>query len=217
MAEDKKEIVDNTEEEVTLHHVDQILGIVLVGGTDSSSMPFAPSNNVDVFISQVIRNSTADQSGRLRMGDRIIKINGEGLSNRSCSLAKAALAAQGGNNNIVKLTVYHHCQLTGIVAVELLRHPGEERLGFTIKGGVGSPHPGNPDNSDDVGIFVCNIREQSAASRCPELRIGQRLVEVNDLTVIGASHYDTLTLLRETRNPVRLLLCDGYAKIKVIN
>ncbi|XP_065189106.1 protein scribble homolog isoform X1 [Sycon ciliatum] len=201
----KEEIVDNTEEEVILHRVNRSLGMSIVGGNDSSSLPFAPAGSADVFISKVVTSGAADRSGRLRMGDRIIKVDGLTLSTQSHNFAVAALVNSG---DVVKMKVFHHTQPAGLVPVELHRNP-EERLGLSIKGGVDS-RPGNPIDKDDEGIFVSKIREQSAASRCPELRIGQRLVEVNGQTLLGATHFDAVALLKEATSPVRLLLCDGY-------
>lgn len=56
------------------------LGLSVVGGTDHCSHPFG-INKPGVFISKISVDSPAAKSRRLRIGDRIIAVNGRNLEN----------------------------------------------------------------------------------------------------------------------------------------
>ena len=86
------------------------------------------------------------------MGDRIISVDGQELTNQSHSTAVSALTNSG---NVVRMVIRHDKQPAGLVPVEINRSP-EERLGLSIKGGVDS-RPGNPTDGDDEGIFVSKV------------------------------------------------------------
>ena len=56
------------------------LGLSIVGGSDHSSHPFGV-NAPGVFISKISLNSPAARSQRLRIGDRILEVNGTDVRN----------------------------------------------------------------------------------------------------------------------------------------
>ena len=68
----------------------------------------------------------------------------------------------------------------------LERRPGE-KLGMNIKGGVHGL-PGNPLDKQDEGVFVSKVHDEGVIPRDGRLRVGHRLVEVNGVTLLGASH-----------------------------
>jgi protein scribble len=56
------------------------LGLSIVGGIDHCSHPFGSSAQPGVFISKITTNSPAELSRRLRIGDRILKVNDADIS-----------------------------------------------------------------------------------------------------------------------------------------
>lgn len=56
------------------------LGLRIAGGKDSSCIPFG-RDEPGIFISRVIPQGAAAQTRRLRIGDRILKINGKDVTN----------------------------------------------------------------------------------------------------------------------------------------
>lgn len=80
---------------------------------------------------------------------------------------------------------------------------------MNIKGGSGG-QPGNPFDREDEGIFISKINPSGAAARDGRLQPGMRIIEVNDVSLLGASHAEAVSSLRNTGNRIVLLVCDGY-------
>lgn len=92
----------------------------------------------------------------------------------------------------------------------------EERLGMHIKGGLGG-QKGNPYDNSDEGVFVSKINSTGAARRDGRLKVGQRLLEVNGLSLLGASHQEAVDCLRAAGNTLYLVVCKGYDKSGPVN
>ncbi|XP_077519616.1 protein scribble homolog isoform X33 [Amblyomma americanum] len=88
------------------------------------------------------------------------------------------------------------------------REPGE-KLGMNIKGGV-QGHSGNPADPSDESIFISKINTNGAALRDGRLKPGMRIVEVNGLSLLGATHQEAVNILRTAGDTIRLVVCDGY-------
>lgn len=80
---------------------------------------------------------------------------------------------------------------------------------MNIKGGA-CGQPANPADKDDEGIFISKINPSGAAARDGRLRPGMRIIEVNDVSLLGATHQDAVHALRNAGNRIKLLICDGY-------
>jgi protein scribble len=70
-----------------------------------------------------------------------------------------------------------------------------EKLGMVVKGGVHS-QPGNPFDQSDEGIFISKITKGGCASKYEDLKVGQRIIEVNGESLLGASHQEAVDALR---------------------
>src|SRR5690606_22959115 len=84
-----------------------------------------------------------------------------------------------------------------------------EKLGMNIKGGSRG-QPANPLDRDDEGIFISRINPNGAAARDGRLKPGMRIIEVNDVSLLGATHHEAVHALRNAGNRIVLLVCDGY-------
>ena len=94
----------------------------------------------------------------------------------------------------------------------LLEKKNEEKLGMVIKGGLEGQR-GNPDDKDDEGVFISVIHPGGVASTRPEdLIVGQRIIEVNGQSLLGATHAEAVKAMRESGNSIHLIVCDGYNK-----
>ena len=47
---------------------------------------------------------------------------------------------------------------------------------------------------------------------CFRLKVGQRIIEVNGQSLLGASHQEAVNALRAAGNSLHILICDGYNK-----
>lgn len=179
------------------------LGLSIVGGVDHSSHPFG-IDEPGVFISKVVSDGAAAATGKLRIGDRILKVNGKDVSKATHQEAVASLVSKLSG---ITLSVRHDPQPIGLKEITITK-VGDERLGINICGGVSSP--ANLLDPQDEGIFVSKISQDGAAHRDGRLNIGDRLLEVNNKSLLGASQSDAADALRQAGPHVQLLLCDGF-------
>ena len=72
-------------------------------------------------------------------------------------------------------------------------------MGFSIAGGKGTEHI-----PDDDGIFVTKIIPGGAAAEEGTLTIGDRIIRVNEHTMVGVTHMMAVDILRSTSSRVEL-------------
>ena len=86
---------------------------------------------------------------------------------------------------------------------------------MVIKGGL-QGQPGNPTDPADEGVFISKINPGGMASlRSNELHVGQRIIEVNGQSLLGASHSEAVSAMRNTGDSIHLLVCDGWSEEQV--
>ncbi|KAF8381421.1 hypothetical protein PRIPAC_70563, partial [Pristionchus pacificus] len=171
---------DGKMETVDLHRDGASLGLSVVGGSDLVSHPFGV-DTPGVFISKIAANSAADRSRKLRIGDRILRVNDVNVENTKHAVAVEALKASGSR---VRLVVAHDPQPAGMREV-VVRRRGDGPLGMSIHGGVNAPRA-NPTAPDDEGIFIDRVESSSISERAG-LVPGQRIIEVNGESLLGAT------------------------------
>lgn len=91
------------EQDVTLSKEEGSLGFSIIGGVDHSSIPFG-GKEPGIFISHMVPGGTAASSGKLRVGDRILKVNGEDIT--KCTHQESVMALLRPSDSIT-LTVRH--------------------------------------------------------------------------------------------------------------
>lgn len=99
--------------------------------------------------------------------------------------------------------------------VVLVKQP-DERLGMHIKGGLNG-QKGNPYDPSDEGVFVSKINSTGAARRDGRLKVGMRMLEVNGVSLLGATHQEAVDCLRSAGNEMFLVVCKGYDKSGPVN
>ncbi|KAK3743341.1 hypothetical protein QZH41_013908 [Actinostola sp. cb2023] len=195
-------------QEVILKKGNNPLGFSIVGGCDHASHPFG-LDEPGVFISKIVPNGVAATTG-LKIGDRILKVNGKDMRNSTHQEAVAALIA---NVSLIKLLVRHDPPPKGLQDITFMKSPGD-KLGISIRGGA-KGHPGNPFDKTDEGIFISKVTEGAAAHKDGRLIVGQRILEVNGTSLLGATHLEAVRALRSMGDKLTLLVCDGYDPSKV--
>ncbi|XP_049827592.1 protein lap4 isoform X14 [Schistocerca gregaria] len=196
-------------QEVVLHKEGGSLGFSIIGGTDHSCTPFG-ATEPGIFISHLVPGGIAAQSGKLRMGDRILKVNGEDITKYTHKEAVMALLKPGDE---IHLTVQHDPLPEGYQELRIVKAEGE-KLGMHIKGGLRG-HRGNPLDRTDEGVFISKINSGGAARRDGRLKVGMRLLEVNGISLLGASHQEAVNVLRSCGNEINMVVCKGYDKAEV--
>ncbi|KAI6191425.1 Protein lap1 [Aphelenchoides bicaudatus] len=195
--------VDGVVEMVELSRdVNASLGLSVVGGVDHACHPFAV-DQPGVFISKITPNSPASRCRKLRVGDRILNVNGHDISKAKHAEAVDLLKSSG---QILKLKVCHDAQPKGLQEVFIKRRPGQP-LGLTIVGGIGGS-PANAADPTDEGIFI--VEANNSAAEVSALRLGTRILEVNDESLLGCTKSEAANILRKSTGTVRLLVCEGF-------
>ncbi|XP_044762164.1 protein lap4-like isoform X3 [Coccinella septempunctata] len=206
---DNKLAVPLIVEDVILSKAEGSLGFSIIGGTDHSSIPFG-AKEPGIFISHMVPGGTAANSGKLRVGDRILKVNGTDVTHATHQEAVMELLRPG---DTITLTVRHDPLPEGYQ--ELILEKGDtEKLGMHIKGGLHGQR-GNPLDRSDEGVFISKINSVGAARRDGRLKTGMRLIEVNGRSLLGATHQEAVHALRSCGNRIRLLVCKGYERADV--
>ncbi|XP_045037468.2 protein scribble homolog isoform X2 [Desmodus rotundus] len=190
-------------EEICLPRAGGPLGLSIVGGSDHSSHPFGVQEP-GVFISKVLPRGLAARSG-LRVGDRILAVNGQDV--REASHQEAVSALLRPCRELV-LLVRRDPPPPGLRELCIQKAPGE-KLGISIRGGA-KGHAGNPRDPTDEGIFISKVSPAGAAGRDGRLRVGLRLLEVNQQSLLGLTHAEAVQLLRSAGDALTVLVCDGF-------
>uniref|UniRef100_A0A2A4JP37 PDZ domain-containing protein n=1 Tax=Heliothis virescens TaxID=7102 RepID=A0A2A4JP37_HELVI len=194
-------------QDVTLVKEGGSLGFSIIGGTDHSCVPFG-GKEPGIFISHVVPGGVAARSGKLRMGDRLLKVNGVELTGATHRDAVQLLLQPGAT---LTLTVRHDPLPNGFQDLTIIKQEGE-KLGMHIKGGLNGQR-GNPNDPNDEGVFISKINSGGAARRDGRLKVGMRLLEVNGVSLLGATHNEAVNALRSATNaPLHLIVCYGYTR-----
>ncbi|XP_041954012.1 multiple PDZ domain protein [Alosa sapidissima] len=188
------------------------------------SLGFSVSGGVgslhgDIHISWMDPDGLAAQTQQLRVGDRIVSIDGrptEGMSHaqvgallRNASGAISLQVVSGVaeiKNEITKdqtdasgpsenYTTHNHLSSPQCRSITL--HRGASGLGFSIVGGMGSPH-------GDLPIYVKTIFPKGAAVEDGRLKHGDQILAVNGLSLVGVTHTEAVEILKRSRGHVVL-------------
>ncbi|KAF5299202.1 hypothetical protein FQA39_LY02375 [Lamprigera yunnana] len=196
-------------EDVTLSKASGSLGFSIIGGTDHSSIPFG-AKEPGIFISHMVPGGTAASSGKLRVGDRILKVNGTDVTQATHQEAVMELLRPV---ELITLCVRHDPLPDGYQEI-VIEKTQNEKLGMHIKGGLQAQR-GNPLDRTDEGVFISKINSVGAARRDGRLRTGMRLLEVNGRSLLGATHQEAVNTLRSCGDVIQLIVCKGYDRFEV--
>ncbi|XP_052763197.1 protein scribble homolog isoform X7 [Mya arenaria] len=177
------------------------LGLSIVGGSDHSSSPFG-EEEPGIFVSKIIPDGAASKTN-LHIGDRILEVNGRNMTSATHQEAVMALIAPTYE---IRVKVRHDPPPKGLQEVSINKRPGE-KLGMSIKGGMKN-FPG--DENSDEGIYISRITDDGAVARDSRLKVGQRILEVNGQSLLGASHQEAVRALRSVGDRLVIMICEGF-------
>ncbi|XP_075703783.1 LOW QUALITY PROTEIN: protein scribble homolog, partial [Rhinoderma darwinii] len=222
------------EEELTLTILRQTggLGISIAGGKGST--PYK-GDDEGIFISRVAEEGPAARAG-VRVGDKLLEVNGVDLHNAEHHMAVEALRSSGSS---VSMTVLRERMVEpdNPITVTPLRpeadyNPREKRVIVPYpEEEAESPHSPNPRISTclirndkglgfsiaggvgstpyrvgDTGIFISRIAEGGAAHRDGSLRVGDQVLSINGVDMTEARHDQAVALLTSTSPTITLLV-----------
>uniref|UniRef100_A0A8C3YJH4 PATJ crumbs cell polarity complex component n=1 Tax=Catagonus wagneri TaxID=51154 RepID=A0A8C3YJH4_9CETA len=199
-----------------IRELSDALGISIAGGKGS------PLGDIPIFIAMIQASGVAARTQKLKVGDRIVSINGQPLDGLShadvVNLLKnaygriilqvvadtniSAIATQLENMSagyhLGSPTAEHHPEDTETPPPKIITlEKGSEGLGFSIVGGYGSPH-------GDLPIYVKTIFAKGAAADDGRLKRGDQILAVNGETLEGVTHEQAVAILKRQRGTVVL-------------
>ncbi|MBN3322832.1 INADL protein, partial [Atractosteus spatula] len=193
------------------------LGISIAGGKGS------PLGDIPIFIAMIQASGVVARTHRLKVGDRIVSINGQSLDGLAHGEVVNLLKNAFGS---ISLQVVADTNISAIAsqlesmsassaltsASEVLSEEpeppqpktitlekGSEGLGFSIVGGYGSPH-------GDLPIYVKTVFSKGAAADDGRLKRGDQILLVNGESLDGVTHEQAVAILKRQRGAVTLAI-----------
>uniref|UniRef100_UPI00398F646E inaD-like protein n=1 Tax=Pristiophorus japonicus TaxID=55135 RepID=UPI00398F646E len=191
------------------------LGISIAGGKGS------PLGDVPIFIAMIQVSGVAARTHKLKVGDRIVSINGQPLD--GLSHAEAVNLLKNAYGSII-LQVIADTNITAIASqlehmstgsnlnspsdirpedpeppqyMIITLEKGPDGLGFSIVGGHGSPH-------GDLPIYVKTVFAKGAATDDSRLKRGDQILAVNGESLEGVTHEQAVAILKRQKGTVTL-------------
>ncbi|XP_076420652.1 inaD-like protein isoform X3 [Peromyscus maniculatus bairdii] len=199
-----------------IRELSDALGISIAGGKGS------PLGDIPIFIAMIQANGMAARTQKLKVGDRIVSINGQpldGLSHTDAvNLLKnafgriilqvvadtniSAIATQleimSTGSQLGSTTADGHPEDTETPAPKIITlEKGSAGLGLSIVGGYGSPH-------GDLPIYVKTVFAKGAAAEDGRLKRGDQILAVNGEPLEGVTHEQAVAILQQQRGTVAL-------------
>eukprot|EP00045_Choanoeca_perplexa_P015125 m.183801 g.183801 ORF g.183801 m.183801 type:complete len:1127 (-) comp16896_c0_seq1:176-3556(-) len=168
--------------EVALTKNGQRLGISIAGGNDDRVQP----DDARIYITAVLDGGVAIEDGRLNTGDIILAVDGHDVRDVPHSTAVERLSQ---SEDPVVLTIGRYEELDTTLHITFPKGP--QGLGFSIAGGRDSPV-----EDGDFGIYITAVIEGGSADSDGRLRVGDRLLSVNDQSVVAIDHNDAVAMLQ---------------------
>lgn len=192
-------------ETVEINRSDRLLGLRIMGGADRPGHVFRQGDKPGIFILMVTPDGAAYAVGKLKPGDRILRVNNVDITN---STHDGAIRTLKMSPDPLVLLVRHEPPPTDLQELTLVTKPGEG-FGFAICGGLNG-YPGNPLDETDEGIFISQIIAGGAAASDGRLTVGTRILQVNSVSFLGRTLDEAMKLLHSVLDRMNLLVCHGY-------
>ncbi|XP_043858245.1 inaD-like protein isoform X2 [Dromiciops gliroides] len=199
-----------------IRELNDALGISIAGGKGS------PLGDIPIFIAMIQASGVAARTHRLKVGDRIVSINGQPLDGLShadvVNLLKNAyghiilqvvadtnisaiatqLESMSASYHLGSPASDHHPEDPETPQPKMIAlEKGSDGLGFSIVGGYGSPH-------GDLPIYVKTIFAKGAAADDGRLKRGDQILAVNGEALEGVTHEQAVAILKRQRGTVTL-------------
>ncbi|TNN13041.1 Protein lap4 isoform 1 [Schistosoma japonicum] len=198
-------------ERITIRNDGGPLGLAICGGSDISCLPFG-DKEPGIFISKISPDGAALNTG-LRIGDRVLKVNGVDLRHATHDEAVQALIQPVKE---LQLEVRRDPPPPGLRRITVTKRPGE-RYGLRITGGLNTNDSSMMNNfgshfsslTNDDGIFVTWVSSDGVIARDGRLKPGDRLLEINGHWLMGVTLDEVLHIFREAKSILSCVVCDG--------
>ncbi|XP_043917171.1 multiple PDZ domain protein isoform X3 [Protopterus annectens] len=198
------------------------LGISLAGNKDRARM--------SVFVVGIDPNGAAGKDGRIQIGDELLEINGQILYGRSHQNASSIIK---GAPSVVKIIFIRNKDAMNQMAVGPLKNAESNGTSFlqelTSSATTSSNVPdftafqnvqhivlpkdqgglGIAISEEDTqkGVAVKSIADSGSAAKDGRIKIGDRILAVDDEPVVGLAAEKVIGLLKKAESSVKLTVC----------
>lgn len=194
---------------INVERIDGSLGITLRGGY----IPEQPHLSRPLTITQVRPNGAAYRTGLIRVGDRVLQVDGHQLTQRTLADAQRILQ-YNCNSTVSRLSIEYDVSgvleaavqyaSSGPLLVEIERQ-GNEELGLLLMSQ-------QQENGDD-GVIVEGVVAASTADRCGALHAGDLLMAVDEVPVQHLGVIDEISSCLRTASKLQILPREAVAHI----
>uniref|UniRef100_A0A8C5BLG3 Scribble planar cell polarity protein n=1 Tax=Gadus morhua TaxID=8049 RepID=A0A8C5BLG3_GADMO len=208
---------------------DKGLGFSIAGGRGSTPYRTADTG---IYISRIAEGGAASRDSTLRVGDRVLSINGVDMTEARHDQAVALLT---GTSPTIALVVERDQTAPGgspepsdspdnedptedglspqgnhlnrledeYPIEEVILVKSGGPLGLSIVGG--SDHASHPFGINEPGVFISKVIPEGLACQSG-LRVGDRILEVNTMDMRHATHQEAVRALLANKQEIRLLV-----------
>uniref|UniRef100_A0A7N6ARF0 Membrane-associated guanylate kinase, WW and PDZ domain-containing protein 1 n=1 Tax=Anabas testudineus TaxID=64144 RepID=A0A7N6ARF0_ANATE len=163
---------------------------------------------------RIIEGSPADRCGKLKVGDRILAVNGCSITNKSHSdivnLIKEAgntvsLRIIPGDESSNASLLTNAEKIATITTTHTPQQSSESRkgFGFSLRGG----------REYNMDLYVLRLAEDGAAVRNGKMRVGDEILEINGESTKNMKHSRAIELIKNGGRRARLVLKRGDGSV----
>uniref|UniRef100_A0A3B3Z9X0 Uncharacterized protein n=1 Tax=Periophthalmus magnuspinnatus TaxID=409849 RepID=A0A3B3Z9X0_9GOBI len=173
-------------------------------------------------IGRIIEGSPADRCGKLKVGDRILAVNGCSITNKSHSDI-VNLIKEAGNTVTLRIIPGDESSNASLltnaekIATITTTHTAQQpanftsyfscitslSFGFSLRGG----------REYNMDLYVLRLAEEGAAVRNGKMRVGDEILEINGESTKGMKHARAIELIKSGGRRVHLVLKRGDGSV----
>uniref|UniRef100_A0A667XXA3 Membrane-associated guanylate kinase, WW and PDZ domain-containing protein 1 n=1 Tax=Myripristis murdjan TaxID=586833 RepID=A0A667XXA3_9TELE len=163
-------------------------------------------------IGRIIEGSPADRCGKLKVGDRILAVNGCSITNKSHSdivnLIKEAgntvsLRIIPGDESSNASLLTNAEKIATITTTHTPQSESRKGFGFSLRGG----------REYNMDLYVLRLAEDGAAVRNGKMRVGDEILEINGESTKNMKHSRAIELIKNGGRRARLVLKRGDGSV----
>uniref|UniRef100_A0A8D0A3F2 Membrane-associated guanylate kinase, WW and PDZ domain-containing protein 1 n=1 Tax=Sander lucioperca TaxID=283035 RepID=A0A8D0A3F2_SANLU len=163
-------------------------------------------------IGRIIEGSPADRCGKLKVGDRILAVNGCSITNKSHSdivnLIKEAgntvsLRIIPGDESSNASLLTNAEKIATITTTHTPQQTTDKGFGFSLRGG----------REYNMDLYVLRLAEDGAAVRNGKMRVGDEILEINGESTKNMKHSRAIELIKNGGRRARLVLKRGDGSV----
>ncbi|XP_028402395.1 tyrosine-protein phosphatase non-receptor type 13-like [Dendronephthya gigantea] len=174
-------------------------GISLTGGPEIGG----------IFVKTLLPGGAAEQSGSILVGDRVLEINGKNLEQYNRKQAAQLLRASPATVRIIlerykgagaqldekAMSIEQDILKSSPTNILVEIQKQQQSLGLSVVGGV-----------ELGGIYVRTLNPNGAAAADGQISVGDRILCVNAVSLIGASRQEAVDVMRSAGRTVRMVV-----------